>query len=63
MFTPRGGPRLRFSRSPVRDELVRDLLSVAHARQLERADINEGVLAAIIWPDEAKTLGRIKPLH
>jgi len=54
------------ARALVLNHLVRDLLTfaeIAHSGALDSADVDENVLTAIIRLDEAKTLGRIKPLN
>ena len=48
------------------DELVADLLRFIEGRQtsaLDGADVNEHVLRAVIWLDEAETLLGIEPLN
>ena len=61
--------RLRLSADilPLRpDQIELHLLpfdQLAKARALDGADMDEGVLAAVIGLDEAETLGRVEPLH
>src|SRR5260370_34456245 len=54
----------RLAGSLILSELIRQLLAfvqVRHPGALNRADVNEDILAAIIRLDEAKTLLRIEP--
>src|SRR5271165_2812627 len=54
------------ARALVGDQLKADLLTFAqivHSRAFDGADMNEGVLAAVVGLDEAEALLRVKPLH
>ena len=59
----RGG---HLARALVRHEVELDLLAfrqVAHAGALDGADVDEGVLAAVVGLDETEALGGVKPFH
>src|ERR1700760_304779 len=55
----------RLARFAVGDHLVRDLLALierAHARALNRADVNEYVAPAGVRRDKSISFGRVEPL-
>ena len=50
----------------IRHQVELDLLALrqmVEAGPFDGADMDEGVLAAVVRQDEAKALGRVKPLH
>jgi hypothetical protein len=56
----------RFARAGIRQDVEANLLAllqVAHSGALDRADMDEHVLAAVVGLDEAEALLRIKPLY
>src|SRR3954464_8078890 len=56
----------RFAGTAICHDLVGDLLAFAQCAQsgaLDGRDVHEHVVAAVIGLNEAKALGRVKPLH
>src|SRR5271169_1524564 len=54
------------ARALVGDQLKADLLTfaqIAHPRAFDGADMNEGVLTAVVGLDEAEAFLRVKPLY
>ena len=56
----------RLAGPAVSNHVERNLLSLierAHAGAFNRADMNEDILASLVWLNEAKAFLAIKPLH
>src|SRR5882724_11483138 len=56
----------RLARATIRHDLVADLLAFTQCSKsgaLYGADVHEHVVATVIRLNEAKALGRVKPLH
>lgn len=56
----------RLAGPAVSNDVERDLLSLiefAHAGAFNRADMNEDILASLVWLNEAEAFLAVKPLH